>query len=61
MDRAQPEQMEQVTCRGCGEECNNVLKIHPQAPTGIRLVIELKEELVLNKGGYGLFSGVVKG
>ena len=34
---------------------------HPQAPTGMRLVIELIEELVCLGGGYGLFSGCAAG
>ncbi|MHA2225045.1 MAG: thiolase family protein [Candidatus Hodarchaeales archaeon] len=34
---------------------------HPQAPTGMRLVMELIEELALNKGGIGLFSGCAAG
>lgn len=34
---------------------------HPQAPTGMRLLIELVEELVLKNGGYGLFTGCSAG
>lgn len=34
---------------------------HPQGPTGMRLVIELIEELVLCGGGYGLFVGCAAG
>ncbi|MFX0211179.1 MAG: thiolase family protein [Candidatus Hodarchaeota archaeon] len=34
---------------------------HPQAPTGMRLIIELIEELILKKGGYGLFTGCSAG
>ena len=34
---------------------------HPQGPTGMRLVIELIEELVLLGGGYGLFTGCSAG
>jgi acetyl-CoA C-acetyltransferase len=34
---------------------------HPQAPTGLRGVIELIEELQLRGGGYGLFSGCSAG
>jgi acetyl-CoA acetyltransferase len=34
---------------------------HPQAPTGMRLVIELIEELAMAGGGYGLFSGCAAG
>ena len=34
---------------------------HPQAPTGMRLTIELIEELVLHGGGLGLFVGCAAG
>ena len=34
---------------------------HPQGPTGMRLIIELIEELVLRGGGYGLFTGCAAG
>ena len=34
---------------------------HPQAPTGLRSVIELVEELRLGSGGYGLFTGCAAG
>jgi len=34
---------------------------HPQGPTGMRLIIELIEELVLIGGGYGLFTGCAAG
>ena len=34
---------------------------HPQGPTGMRLVMELIEELVLLGGGYGLFAGCAAG
>jgi acetyl-CoA acetyltransferase len=34
---------------------------HPQGPTGLRLVIELIEELRRLGGGYGLFSGCAAG
>ena len=34
---------------------------HPQAPMGIRGVIELIEELVIMGGGYGLFVGCAAG
>jgi acetyl-CoA acetyltransferase len=34
---------------------------HPQAPTGMRSVIELIEELVLRGGGRGLFTGCAAG
>jgi acetyl-CoA acetyltransferase len=34
---------------------------HPQAPTGVRLIIELIEELVLRGGGCGLMTGCAAG
>ena len=34
---------------------------HPQAPTGLRAIIELIEELVLRGGGTGLFTGCAAG
>ena len=34
---------------------------HPQAPTAMRSVIELIEELVMRGGGYGLFTGCAAG
>ncbi len=34
---------------------------HPQGPTGMRLLIELIEELALLGGGYGLFTGCAAG
>ena len=34
---------------------------HPQAPMGLRGVIEIIEELVKNGGGYGLFTGCAAG
>lgn len=34
---------------------------HPQAPTGLRSIIELIEELVLIGGGFGLFTGCAAG
>jgi acetyl-CoA acetyltransferase len=34
---------------------------HPQGPTGMRVIIELIEQLVLEGGGYGLFSGCAAG
>ena len=34
---------------------------HPQGPTGMRLVLELIEELAMQGGGYGLFSGCAAG
>jgi acetyl-CoA C-acetyltransferase len=34
---------------------------HPQAPTGMRSVMELIEDLVLQGGGCGLFTGCAAG
>jgi acetyl-CoA acetyltransferase len=34
---------------------------HPQGPTGMRIIIELIEELVLLGGGCGLFNGCAAG
>jgi len=34
---------------------------HPQGPTGLRAIIEMIEELVLQGGGYGLFQGCAAG
>jgi acetyl-CoA acetyltransferase len=34
---------------------------HPQGPTGMRLMMELIEELALSGGGYGLFTGCAAG
>lgn len=55
-------------CRETGvapEEMNNhgssLIWGHPQGPTGMRLIMELIEELVLKGGGYGLFTGCAAG
>lgn len=34
---------------------------HPQAPTGLRSIAELVEELPLRGGGVGLFTGCAAG
>lgn len=34
---------------------------HPQGPTGMRVIVELVEQLALAGGGYGLFSGCAAG
>jgi len=34
---------------------------HPQAPTAMRSIIELIEELVMRGGGRGLFTGCAAG
>lgn len=47
------------------EEFNNygspLIFGHPQGPTGMRVIIELIEELAQNGGGYGLFTGCAAG
>ena len=47
------------------EEFNNfgssLIYGHPQAPTGMRLIIETIEELALKGGGHGLFVGCAAG
>lgn len=55
-------------CRDLGvapEKVNNfgspLVWGHPQGPTGMRLVIELVEELALKGGGFGLMSGCAAG
>jgi acetyl-CoA acetyltransferase len=55
-------------CREMGikfEDMNNygssLIWGHPQGPTGVRLIIELIEELVIKGGGYGLFDGCAAG
>jgi acetyl-CoA acetyltransferase len=34
---------------------------HPQGPTGLRLIVEMIEQLILLGGGYGLFIGCAAG
>jgi acetyl-CoA acetyltransferase len=34
---------------------------HPQGPTGLRLIIEMIEELAMKGGGWGLFDGCAAG
>ena len=34
---------------------------HPQAPTGLRAIIEMIEELAMRGGGLGLFTGCAAG
>ncbi|MCA8954596.1 MAG: thiolase family protein [Planctomycetes bacterium] len=52
----------------CGIPLDNVNRFgspliygHPQGPTGMRVLIELIEQLVVEGGGYGLFSGCAAG
>ena len=55
-------------CREMGidaESMNNfgspLIYGHPQGPTGLRVMVELIEELCAAGGGYGLFSGCAAG
>ena len=55
-------------CDGLGLEWDRVNNYgsslvwgHPQGPTGLRLVIEMIEELCVIGGGYGLFTGCAAG
>jgi acetyl-CoA acetyltransferase len=48
--------LEAMNCYGC-----SLIYGHPQGPTGMRLVIELIEELAKAGGGYGLFVGCAAG
>jgi acetyl-CoA acetyltransferase family protein len=55
-------------CRETGLPAENVNRYgsplvygHPQAPMGLRVVIELIEELVQRGGGHGLFTGCAAG
>jgi acetyl-CoA acetyltransferase len=57
-----------VFCRETGYDAqkmnNNGCSLvwgHPQAPTGLRAIIELIEELVDIGGGWGLFNGCAAG
>jgi acetyl-CoA acetyltransferase len=34
---------------------------HPQGPTGMRAIIEMIEQMVLEGGGVGLFTGCAAG
>ena len=47
---------EQMNRHGC-----SLVWGHPQAPTGMRATIELIEDLVIQGGGYGLFTGCAAG
>jgi acetyl-CoA acetyltransferase len=49
-------ELERMNRHGC-----SLVWGHPQAPTGLRSVIELVEDLVLQGGGYGLFTGCAAG
>ena len=48
--------LETINNYGC-----SLIWSHPQAPTGMRAIIELIEELALLGGGYGLFHGCAAG
>ena len=47
---------ERMNRHGC-----SLLWGHPQAPTGMRSIMELIEDLVIQGGGYGLFTGCAAG
>lgn len=50
-----------VPLEGMNNYGSSLIWGHPQGPTGMRLIIELIEELVLLGGGYGLFTGCAAG
>ena len=50
-----------VSVEGMNNFGSSLIWGHPQAPTGMRLIIELIEELVMRGGGRGLFTGCAAG
>ncbi|HZN55945.1 MAG TPA: hypothetical protein VFB67_11575, partial [Candidatus Polarisedimenticolaceae bacterium] len=50
-----------LTIDGFNNYGSSLIFGHPQAPTGMRLIIELIEELEMAGGGYGLFVGCAAG
>ncbi len=56
LSRELPMDPEQMNRHGC-----SLVWGHPQAPTGMRAVEELIEDLALQGGGYGLFTGCAAG
>ncbi|HXM54018.1 MAG TPA: thiolase family protein [Candidatus Dormibacteraeota bacterium] len=50
-----------VAFEGFNNHGSSLIYGHPQGPTGMRLIIELIEELVDRGGGYGLFTGCAAG
>ncbi|MDX2160309.1 MAG: thiolase family protein [bacterium] len=54
--RAMGVPLESINNYGC-----SLIWGHPQGPTGMRLIVELIEELALKGGGYGLFTGCAAG
>jgi acetyl-CoA acetyltransferase len=48
--------LERMNCYGC-----SLIFGHPQAPTGLRSISELIEELRIRGGGIGLFTGCAAG
>jgi acetyl-CoA acetyltransferase family protein len=50
-----------VPVEGFNNNGSSLVFGHPQGPTGMRLVIELIEELALKGGGHGLFTGCAAG
>jgi acetyl-CoA acetyltransferase len=56
LSRELPMDPEKMNRHGC-----SLVWGHPQAPTGMRAIAELIEDLVLQGGGYGLFTGCAAG
>lgn len=56
LSRELPMDPERMNRHGC-----SLVWGHPQAPTGMRAVIELIEDLTMTGGGYGLFTGCAAG
>ncbi|MDE3127965.1 MAG: thiolase family protein [Gemmatimonadota bacterium] len=56
LSRELPMDPEKMNRHGC-----SLVWGHPQAPTGMRAIEELVEDLVLRGGGYGLFTGCAAG
>ncbi len=50
-----------VPLEGMNNYGSSLIWGHPQGPTGMRLIMELIEELVELGGGYGLFTGCAAG
>lgn len=50
-----------ISLEGMNNYGSSLIWGHPQGPTGMRLIIELIEELVLLGGGIGLFTGCAAG
>jgi acetyl-CoA acetyltransferase len=50
-----------IDAEGFNNYGSSLIYGHPQAPTGMRLIIELIEELAAGGGGHGLFVGCAAG